>query len=109
MVYINRMRLDWIDEQLETRGLTRRALVEAIPGMTESKMSLVMKGDRRLTAVEADNIRRFFGYRLPDDPPQDEADVIYDHLARLGDQQKRAVVLYLEALVGASPERNQAS
>ena len=103
------MRLEWIDEQLEARGLPRRALVDAIPGMTESKMSLTMKGDRKLTAAEADNIRRFFGYRLPDDPPQDEADVIYDHLARLGAQQKRAVVLYLEALVGASPKQNRAS
>jgi len=107
MTYNNRMRLDWIDKQLELRGLTRRALADAIPTLTESKLSLTMKGERKLTAVEADNIRRFFGYRLPDDPPRNIADALQDQLALLGDDQLRTVALYLEALTGNSPTQRE--
>lgn len=109
MIYNNRMRLDWIDEQLQARGMTRRALADAIPTLTESKLSLTMKGERKLSAVEADNIRRFFGYRLPDDLPRGMTDLIHDQLAMLGDDQKRAVALYLEALMGSGQSRQQAS
>lgn len=100
--------MKWIDEQLEARGINRRELADAI-GFTEAQMSKVMNGHRRLTANEADKIRRFFGYRLPDDPPESDLDVIEDHLARLGAGQIRAVVLYLEALQGSDQERPQAS
>ena len=109
MTYNNRMRLEWIDEQLQLRGLTRRALADAIPTLTESKLSLTMKGERKLTAVEADNIRRFFGYRLPDDPPRSISDALQDQLAMLGDDQLRIVALYLEALTGNAPSQREES
>lgn len=109
MIYYCRMRLSWIDEQLAGRGLRRRHLAEAIPTLSESKLSLVMKGDRKLSADEADAIRRFFGYRLPDDPPNSAKDKIYDQLAMLGEEQIHAVALYLEALAGGGSERRQAS
>jgi len=60
--------MQWIDEQLKERGMNRRQLAEAI-GFTESQMSKTMAGTRQLSAQEADAIRRLFGYRLPDDPP----------------------------------------
>lgn len=101
--------MQWIDEQLEKRGWPRRKLVEAAPSLTETKISLVMSGSRRLTADEADAIRRFFGYRLPDDPPSSIADEIQDKLSLLGDSQIRAVALYLEALMGADSQHQQAS
>jgi hypothetical protein len=103
------MRLRWIDEQLETRGLPRKALADAIPTLNESKLSLVMSGHRKLSATEADQIRRFFGYRLPDDPPRHALDLVVDRLARLDERQIPAVALYLEALMGAASERRQAS
>ena len=99
--------MEWIDEQLEKRGLPRRALSDAVPGLTEAKISLIMSHRRKLSADEADAIRRFFGYRLPDDPPESELDRIQDQLARLDERQRLAVVLYLEALTGngSAPEK----
>ena len=100
--------MEWIDEQLQRRGLNRRELADAV-GLTEAQMSKVMNQHRKLSADEADAIRRFFGYRLPDDPPGSDLDLIQDHLARLGAPQRRSVVLYLEALAGVVQERAQAS
>lgn len=100
--------MEWIDRQLEERGLPRRALAEAIPTFTETKLSLVMSGKRKLSADEADAIRRFFGYRLPDDPPVTAFDRIEDQLAKLDEGQRHAVVLYLEALTGAGAEPQKA-
>lgn len=60
------MRLEWIKEQLDLRGVSQRELGAAI-GLTEQKMSHVMRGRRALSAREADSIRRFFGYELPED------------------------------------------
>ena len=101
--------MEWIDEQLRARGWPRKRLADAIPGMNESKLSLVMSGQRKLSAAEADAIRRYFGYRLPDDPPRSLQDEVQDMLARLGDGQIRAVALYLEALTGAAETPRQAS
>ena len=100
--------MEWIDKQLQERSLPRRALADAIPSLTETKLSLVIAGKRRLTADEADAIRRFFGYRLPDDPPISVFDRIEDQLAKLDEGQRRAVVLYLEALTGGGVEPRQA-
>ena len=101
------MLVNWIDKQIERRGINRRELAEHI-GLTESQMSKVMNGTRRLTADEADAIRRFFGYRLPDDPADDDLSRIHEALTMLGDRQRRAVVLYLEALVDSEPGRKKA-
>lgn len=101
------MDVEWIDRQLRERGLKRARLVEAIPGMTESKFSKVMSGARKLSADEADAIRHFFGYRLPGDPAFTEIDRIQQQLSTLSEHQIRAVVLYLEALAGNGSEPPQ--
>jgi len=98
------MKVEWIDAELTKRGLPRKSLADAIHGMTETKLSLVMSGKRQLKATEADQIRRFFGYRLPDDPPRGRLDLISDQLALLDEDQLRAVLLYLDALSGNHPE-----
>ena len=100
--------MNWIDEQIAKRGINRRELADHI-GFTEPQMSKVMNGTRKLSAAEADAIRHFFGYRLPDDPVTDDLARIHDVLAMLGDRQRRAVVLYLEALAGGEPRQKQAS
>ena len=102
------MRVQWIDEQLRARGQNRRQLADAM-GFPEPKLSKIMNGSQRLTAEEADGIRRYFGYRLPDDPPQSAIDVLMDKLARLDEHQVHHVALYLEALTGAGREGRQAS
>lgn len=101
--------MQWIDDQLKQRGMARARLAESIPGLTETKISLIMSGERKISAFEADEIRRFFGYRLPDDPPTKVEHRIADQLAMLGEEQKHAVVLYLEALLGKASEPPKAS
>ena len=102
------MNLQWIDQQLKIRGMNRRELADRV-GLTEVQMSKVMNGTRKLSADEADDIRRAFGYRLPDDPAQSDIDRIHDQLMRLGAGQRRAVALYLEALAGEAPGHLQVS
>lgn len=60
------MDLGWIRQQMEIKGVSQRELGSAI-GLSDSKISLVLKGDRQLKASEADGIRRFFGFSLPED------------------------------------------
>ena len=95
------MDLKWIEAQLRQRGVTQRELAEAI-GLSEVQMFKVMKATRRLTSDEADNIRRFFGFRLPEDPVGECEARMQRLLSQLGDAQRQAVVLYLEALVGSA-------
>lgn len=91
--------MEWVRQQLEQRKVSQGELGGAI-GLTESQISKVMGGSRKLSSKEADAIRRFFGYRLPDDPADTIEARIYDRVAKLRDDQKRAVALYLEALMG---------
>lgn len=103
------MRLEWIDEQLKARNKPRRWLAECVPNLTESKLSLVMKGERKLSSDEADSIRRVFGYRMPDDPAMTLRHKLEDALSQLDDHQIKPVTLYLEALAGAPGVSQQAS
>ena len=101
--------MEWIDQQLKDRGLPRKALVEAVPSLTEKKISEIFSGAGQIKAHEADGIRRYFGYSLPDDPVSPEDQRTDALLARLDDAQRRTVVLYLEALLGDYSEPRQAS
>lgn len=101
------MRLAWIDEKIAERGITRREVAEAI-GLSESQMSKVMAGTRKLSADEADGIRRFFGFPPPDDLVDADMARIQDNIARLRAKQRRSLVLYLESLRDDDPERSQA-
>lgn len=102
------MRLEWIDEQLREHGKTRKELADAI-GLTESQMSKTMNGSRVLPASEADSIRRYFGFRLPDDPAVSDLDRIYAYISRLDGEQARVVALYLSALAGEPEALHRAS
>ncbi|WP_349380798.1 helix-turn-helix transcriptional regulator [Paracoccus sp. (in: a-proteobacteria)] len=91
------MRMEWLKEQLEQRGLTQAAAGDAI-GLSESKMSKVMNGSRKLSADEADGLRRFLGYYLPDDPRDAPEVRIMNHLSKLQSDQKRAVEAFLSTM-----------
>lgn len=92
--------MNWLRRQLEDRGITQADAGLAI-GLSESKMSKVMNGSRKLSADEADGLRRFLGYHLPDDP-QDSPEVrIMTHLAKLQSDQKRAVETFLAQMFGS--------
>lgn len=101
--------MHWIDSELKARGKPRRALMDAVPNLTEKKISEIFSGRRRLTADEADDIRRWFGYRMPQDPPTEIHHQIDDLLARVHESQRPAVILYLEALAGSDQEHREAS
>lgn len=60
------MNVEWIRQQLKIRDFSQRDLANAI-GLTDAKMSNIMNGRRRITAGEADQIRRFFGFTPPEE------------------------------------------
>lgn len=92
------MFVDWIAQKLEETGTSQVELAGAI-GLTESQMSKSLKGNRRFSAEEADAIRRFFGYRLPEDPHPTPFDAeIEALLVKLSLPEKQTVRLFLEAL-----------
>lgn len=92
--------MQWVREQMERRKVSQADLAAAI-GLTEPQMSKVMGGTRSLKASEADAIRRFFGYQMPDDQGDQLYAAILDQLTVLKSDQKRALALYLEALTGS--------
>ena len=92
--------MGWLREQLRSRGISQVEADRAV-GLNESQMSKVMNGSRRLTADEADGLRRFLGYRLPDDAADTPEARIIQHLAKLGADQKRALETYLQSRVDA--------
>lgn len=92
--------MQWVREQMERRQVSQADLAAAI-GLTEPQMSKVMGGTRMLKASEADAIRRYFGYMMPDDRSDAVYASILDQLTVLQADQKQALALYLEALTGS--------
>lgn len=87
--------MQWVRRQMDRRGVSQAELAAAI-GLSESQMSKVMGGTRKLSSDEADEIRRFFGFRLPDDEGPEA--MIFEHLSALRDEQKVALAQYLQTL-----------
>ena len=61
--------MNWIRDQLESRHISQATLAEAV-GLTAVQMNKVLSGYRVLQSTEADAIRRYFGYDLPEDVAQ---------------------------------------
>lgn len=60
------MIVEWIKREIAVRGLQKQE-VAAAAGLTSSQFSAVLHGNRRLMASELDAIRRYFGFKLPED------------------------------------------
>lgn len=58
----------WIRQQLALAGKTQGDLGDAI-GLTSVQINKILKGGRQLKADEADRIRKFFGFTLPEERP----------------------------------------
>ena len=95
------MRIDWLRRQMEQRGLSQAELARAV-GIPGPALSKVMNGSRRLSAREADAIRRHLGYRLPDDEPDLLDAHIGEMLAQATSQQKLIASMFLEILTAAN-------
>lgn len=91
------MRMEWLKQQLSERGITQVEVATAI-GLTEAQMSKIIGGTRLVKSHEADAIRRFLGYHLPDDPADAPEVRIMDHISRLGTDQKQAVETFLSQM-----------
>ena len=91
------MRMEWLKEQLRDRGISQVDAGAAI-GLSESKMSKVMNGSRKLSADEADGLRRFLGYYLPDDSRDAPEVRIMGHISKLQSDQKQAVEAFLRQM-----------
>ncbi len=62
------MNITWIRQQLAIAGKTQSDLGDAI-GLTSVQVNKILMGGRQLKADEADKIRSFFGFVLPEDQP----------------------------------------
>lgn len=93
------MRMEWLKAEMKARGLTQRDVGDAI-GLDDAKMSRVLSGDRKLSATEADNIRRFLGFTLPDDEASELDRRILRVLSQMSERQKEALETLLPPLTG---------
>lgn len=60
------MTMDWIRDQLRSRGWKQGDLADRI-GMSRVMLTKMLNGHREAKADEVDSIRRAFGYALPED------------------------------------------
>lgn len=90
--------MEWLKSEMQARGLKARQIGEAI-GLNDGQMSLVLSGKRKLSSQEADNIRRFLGYTLPDDEASELDRRLLRSLSRMSEDRKRALEVILEAQI----------
>ena len=93
------MDVNWLKREIEERGISQAEMARVL-GIGESAMSKAMNGTRKFSATEADTIRRYLGYRLPGDTPDERRRRIDRVVSGLHVDQERALALYLEALTG---------
>ena len=93
------MDVDWLRRELEERRISQAEMARVL-GIGEPAMSKAMNGTRKFSATEADTIRRYLGYRLPGDTPDERRRRIDRAVSGLHGDQERALALYLEALTG---------
>ena len=102
------MKIEWIRAQLDLAGKSQKELGDHL-GLTESQMSKIMSSGRKITASEADDVRRFFGYHVPGDPVKTDAARIQEAAPRLDARQARSLARYLEDLLDETEEHPRAS
>lgn len=89
------MNMEWLKSEMDRRGLTQREVGEAI-GMSDAQMSKVMSGFRQLKSHEADAIRRFLGYTLPDDEASELEIRLLRAMSKMTDEEKAALEVFLK-------------
>lgn len=93
------MKVEWLKSEMSKRNLTQRDVGEAV-GLSDAQMSKVLNGLRKLSSEEADRIRRFLGYALPDDEAT-ELDIRLLHaLSQMTDAEKAALEVFLQSFAG---------
>lgn len=101
------MDLAWLDKTLKERGITQREIAELL-GYREGTVSKIINGKQVMKAWEADRIRRFLGYRLPEDyKPDGPERRVLNVLAELGPDAQNALVSAIELLAGQKAESPQ--
>lgn len=94
------MDIDWIRKELKSRGLTQADLGDGI-GLTSVMVNKILRGGRDLKSSEADAIRMFFGYRLPEGSVRPPLAVVGhvaagDHVQLADDYEKGAGLYHIE-------------
>ena len=90
--------MEWLKAEMAARGLKNRDIGNAI-GLDDGQISRVLSGGRKLSATEADKIRRFLGYTLPDDEANELDRRLLRHLSRMPESSKAALELLLQSQV----------
>lgn len=89
------MKVEWLKTEMAKRKLSQRDVAEAV-GLTDAQMSKVLSGSRKLSSEEADSIRRFFGYALPDDEASDLDIRLLRALSQMTEAEKAALEVFLK-------------
>lgn len=100
------MKIEWLKSEMKSRGITGRDIAHAI-GLDDAQMSRVLNGGRKLSSTEADNIRRFLGYLLPDDA-ENEADARLLHIImKLSPERRRALGILVDNEIKANRDQSE--
>ena len=92
--------MTWLKDQLKQKGISQAEIADLL-GVTQGKVSKMLNGAVQIKSSEADQIRRFLGYKLPEDlVPGSLEHEIMTILSDLDENGRNAVALYLEALTG---------
>lgn len=93
------MDINWIKAKLSETGSSQKDLADWL-GISEQKVSHIFTGRRKVQAHELDQIRRFFGYTLPEDarPPLAVVGKVAagDHVQLSDDYEKGAGLYHIE-------------
>lgn len=98
------MNLVWLKAKMKEKGVKQSDIAELL-GITQGTVSKILRGDQIMKASEADNIRRYLGYRLPEDLPDNSPErQIMDVLSNLDEIGKTHLVEFLKATVHRNPD-----
>lgn len=90
------MKVEWLKSEIDRRNLSQRDVGEAV-GLSDAQMSKVLAGNRKLSSDEADAIRRFFGYTLPDDEATALDNRLLRALSQMSESEKTALEVFLSS------------
>lgn len=94
------MNLEWLKAQISVKRISQAEIAEIL-GVTQGTVSKLVNGRQVLKAHEADAIRRYLGYTLPEDLQEGTPEkIILEGLSNLDEEGKRSLAYFLERLAG---------
>lgn len=99
------MKIEWLKNEMKNRGIPAKDIAQAI-GLDDAQMSRALNGGRKLSATEADNIRRYLGYLLPEDAETEEDARLLRILMQMSPERKKALEILIAHELEANSDRS---